>query len=289
MKYLVTGANGQLGRETVLALQAAGEDVTGIGREGVDFSKPGTVAAAIRGYQADWVINCAAYTQVDRAEEEPDLAFCINRDSAGEVAKGVASYGGRLLHVSTDYVFNGEQSHPYREEDTPAPINVYGQSKWEGEQAVQQALPNALILRTAWVYGAHGNNFVKTILRLAQEREELRVVDDQIGTPTWTVDIAKATQTLMNNDASGIYHFTNEGVASWYDFSVEIVSIAKEIGLPTKVERIVPISTKEYPTAARRANCAVLSKEKIRCKLAYQVPHWEVSLRVYMRLLNSKE
>lgn len=279
MKFLVTGANGQLGRETVLALQAAGEEVIGIGRDEVDFSRPDQVAAAISQHQADWVINCAAYTKVDKAEEEQKLAFLVNRDSAREVAKGVASYGGRLLHVSTDYIFNGEQSHPYNEEDIAAPLSIYGQSKWEGEQAVKAIIPHAIILRTAWIYGVHGHNFVKTILRLAAEREELRVVDDQIGTPTWTADITQALQTLINRDARGIYHFTNEGVCSWYDFAVEIVAMANEFGLPVKIQKIIPIPTQEYPTAAKRAAYTVLSKEKVRAVLNYSIPHWRLSLK----------
>ena len=283
MKILVTGANGQLGKETVLALQAAGEDVVGIGREELDFSEPAKVAAGISQYQADWVINCAAYTKVDKAEEERELAFCINRDSAREVAKGVASYGGRLLHVSTDYVFNGEQSHPYTEEDTPSPLSVYGQSKWEGEKAVQDILPEAIVLRTAWVYGAHGHNFVKTILRLAADRDELRVVDDQIGTPSWTADISKAILVLIKKDAKGVFHFTNEGVCSWYDFAVEIVKLAKELGFPIRVQHVMPIPTQEFPTAATRAAYTVLSKKKIRTVLNNPIPHWIYSLASMLR------
>ncbi len=185
MKVLVTGANGQLGRETVLALQAEGEDVVAIDRAELDFSDPALVAEGIAGFGADWVINCAAYTQVDKAEEDRELAFLINRDSARAVAEGVQSAGGRLLHVSTDFIFGGDQSRPYKEEDFANPLGVYGQSKWEGEQAVREVLPNAVVLRTAWVYGVHGHNFVKTMLRLAAERNELHVVvcEDHVDSP----------------------------------------------------------------------------------------------------------
>ena len=174
MKLLVTGANGQLGKELQLMLQASGEEVVGITRHDIDFSEPDTVARKISEHKADWVINCAAYTQVDKAEEDKQLAFLVNRDSAKATAEGVKSYGGKLLHVSTDFIFDGRQSHPYSEEDIANPLGAYGQSKWEGEEAVRAVLPDTIILRTAWVYGIHGNNFVKTMLRLMSERDRWR-------------------------------------------------------------------------------------------------------------------
>jgi len=285
MKYLVTGAAGQLGRETVLALQAAGEDVIGIRRQELDFSKPDQVAEGIRAYQADWVVNCAAYTHVDQAEQEQELAFRVNRDSAKAVAEGVAAYGGRLLHVGTDFVFGSEQSHPYTEHDPANPLGVYGQSKWEGEQAVEAVMADAVILRTAWVYGIHGHNFVKTMLRLAAERDELRVVDDQIGTPAWTADITRALLSLIDADARGVFNFTNEGVASWYDFASEIIANASELGFPLKVKKISPIPTADFPTPATRPAYSVLSKVKIRQSLDYPIPHWRKSLTAMMQAL----
>jgi dTDP-4-dehydrorhamnose reductase len=289
VKVLVTGAGGQLGGETVLALQARGEDVIGIDREELDFSQPDRVADAIHDYRADWVINCAAYTQVDKAEQEQELAFRVNRDSARAVAEGVASYAGRLLHVSTDFIFGGEQSHPYTEDDAANPLGVYGQSKWQGEQAVQAVMPNAVIVRTAWVYGLHGHNFVKTMLRLAAERDELRVVDDQIGTPSWTADITRALVSLIEADASGVFNFTNEGVASWYDFASEIIANASQLGFPLKVKKIVPIPSADFPTPARRPAYSVLSKAKIRPMLDYPIPHWRDSLRTMMQGLDAPE
>jgi len=286
MKVLVTGAAGQLGRETVPALQAAGEDVIGIDRQELDFSKPDQVAEGICAYQADWVINCAAYTNVDKAEQEQELAFRVNRDSAKAVAEGVASYGGRLLHVSTDFIFGGEQSHPYAEDDPAHPLGVYGQSKWEGEQGVQAVMPDAVILRTAWVYGSHGHNFVKTMLRLAAERDELRVVDDQIGTPAWTADITRALCSLIEADASGVFNFTNEGVASWYDFASEIIVNARELDLPVKVKKISPIPSVDFPLPATRPAYSVLSKVKIRQALDYPIPHWRESLTAMMQELS---
>jgi len=286
MRYLVTGAAGQLGRETVLALQAAGEDVIGIDRQELDFSQPDQVAEGIAAHRADWVINCAAYTHVDKAEQEQELAFRVNRDSAKAVAEGVASYGGRLLHVSTDFIFGGEQSHPYAEDDPAHPVGVYGQSKWEGEQAVQAVMPDAVILRTAWVYGSHGHNFVKTMLRLAAEREELRVVDDQIGTPAWTADITRALLSLIEVDARAVFNFTNEGVASWYDFASEIIAVARDLGFPLKVKKISPIPSVDFPTPATRPAYSVLSKVRIRQVLDYPIPHWRDSLREMMQGLS---
>ncbi len=288
MKYLVTGASGQLGRETLISLQAEDRDVIGVGRREVDFSRPGQVAEAIANRRADWVINCAAYTHVDKAEEERQQAFMVNRDSARAVAEGVASYGGRLLHVSTDFVFAGEQSHPYAEDDPVSPRSVYGQSKWEGEQAVREVMPDALIVRTAWVYGIHGHNFVKTMLRLAAERDELTVVDDQVGTPTWTADITRALLSLIDANASGAFHFTNEGVASWYDFACEIVDYAKSLGFPVRARAVVPIPTSDFPLPACRPSYSVLSKVKIRPLLNCPIPHWRGSLGTMMTALRER-
>jgi len=285
MKVLVTGASGQLGRETVLALQAAGKDVVGTDRKELDFSRPDTVAERIAAHQADWVINCAAYTHVDKAEEEREQALLVNRDSAKAVAEGVAAYGGRLLHVSTDFIFDGEQSHPYAEPDPANPLGVYGQSKWEGERAVRETMPDAVIVRTAWVYGVHGHNFVKTMLRLAAERDELRVVDDQIGTPAWTADISRALLSLIEADARGVFHFTNEGVASWYDFASEIIANARDLGFPLKVQKISPIPSTDFPLPATRPAYSVLSKVKIRQVLDYPIPHWCDSLRAMMQAM----
>lgn len=286
---MVTGANGQLGRETVLALQAEGEPCIAVGRGELDFSRPEKVADAVAAFEADWVVNCAAYTHVDKAEEDRDLAFMVNRDAARAVAEGVRLSGGRLLHVSTDFVFGGEQSVPYGEDDLTNPLGVYGQSKLEGEQCIREVLPDALILRTAWVYGQYGNNFVKTILRLASERTELRVVDDQVGTPSWTGDIVDAMRTLISKEIEGIFHFTNEGVASWYDFAVEIVLAAKKAGYPVVMENIHPIPTRDYPLPARRPAYSVMSKVRIRECLDYRIPHWRASLKRMLEQQNKSK
>jgi len=282
MKILVTGAAGQLGREIVLALQDRKNKVVAIDRPELDFAQPDKVSEGIAQERADWVINCAAYTQVDQAEQEPDLAYLINRDSALAVAEGVKSYGARLLHISTDFIFDGHQATPYSENDQANPLSVYGRSKWEGERAVLQAMPEAVVLRTAWVFGVHGNNFVKTMLRLAAERDQLGVVDDQVGTPSWTWDIACAVRALMLADTSGVYNFTNEGVASWYDFACEIIDSARRFGRPVKTKMVKPIPTSDYPTPAVRPAYSVLSKRKIRGLLDYDIPHWRRSLHAML-------
>ncbi len=285
MKILVTGANGQLGHETLLMLQNKGIDAVGIGRKELDFSQPEKVAKYIASQRADWVINCAAYTQVDKAEDDAELAFRVNRDAAKAVAEGVQRYAGRLLHISTDFIFDGKQSHPYKENDPARPLGVYGQSKWEGEQAVREILPRAIILRTAWVYGVFGNNFVKTILRLGSEREELGVIDEQLGSPSSTVDISQAMYALIEKECTGVYHFTNEGIASWYDFAQAIVEEARSLEFDLKIKRLKPIPTHAYPTPAARPAYSVLSKEKIRGILDYPVPHWRTSLKTMLKKL----
>jgi len=279
MKILVTGSTGQLGCEVVRMFNMDGMEVTGIGRKTLDFCQPEQVMEWVSRFKADWVINCAAYTRVDMAEQEPDKAFLINRDATRAVAEGVRSYQGRLLHISSDFIFDGQQSHPYSEEDAPNPLGVYGQSKLEGEEAVLEVMPEALILRTAWVYGAQGNNFVKTILKFASERNEIQVIDDQLGSPTWSNDLANTIGTMINSEASGIYNFTNEGVASWYDLANEVVIVASQLGYPVKTAYVRPMPACDYKALATRPAYSVLSKRKIRNVLNFHIPHWRESLR----------
>jgi dTDP-4-dehydrorhamnose reductase len=269
MRVLVTGGDGQLGTEVVREFTRLGHEVLAPSPEEIDFLDPDTLAARAGALQADWVVNCAAYTQVDRAESEPGQAFTINRDSAGRLAAVAAETGGRMLHVSTDFVFDGKQSRPYREDDEPAPLSVYGRSKWEGDKAVLAALPGAIILRTAWVYGVHGNNFVKTMLRLAREGRPLRVVDDQIGTPTWTADIVQAMVALVEADASGVFHFTSAGETSWCEFARVILAEAMQLGFEVKTRTVAAIPTTEYPLPATRPHYSVLESP---------IPPWRDSL-----------
>lgn len=285
MKILVTGAQGQLGREVVLSLRESAYNAIGAGRAELDLSKPDTVANRVAAFGADWVVHCAAYTQVDKAEQESELAFTVNRDGARAVAEGAKQSGSRILTISTDFVFDGAQSTPYSEDDEPKPLSVYGNSKWQGEQSIREVLPDATVLRTAWVYGVYGQNFVRTILRLAAERQQLRVVDDQVGTPTWTRDIARTIQTLIETGQPGILNYTNEGIASWYDFALQTIEYARELGFPIKLQELLPIPSSEYPLPAARPAFSVLSKEKVRPLLPWKNPHWRTSLYNMMEQL----
>lgn len=279
MKLLVTGVTGQLGSDLVATLKGQDHEVIAADEERMNFLQPQQAAAMVRAEQPDWVINCAAYTQVDKAESEPQAAFTINRDAPAHLAQAVADYGGRFLQVSTDFVFDGSQARPYTEQDAPNPLGVYGQSKLEGERAVLDALPDAVILRTAWVYGVHGHNFVKTMLRLAGEGKPLRVVSDQVGTPTWTRDIVMAITALLEQQAAGTFHFTAAGETSWQGFANAIFEEAVAAGIELKTTRAEPIPTTEYPTAATRPAYSVLDTDKIGPYLPVPIPGWRDSLK----------
>ena len=285
MRILVTGATGQLGSEVVDGFRRAGYDVLAPGHQELDLLQPEQAAASVGSLQADWVINCAAYTQVDKAESDAGSAFIVNRDSAGSLARAVADYGGRLLQVSTDFVFDGTQRTPYRESDKPDPLGVYGQSKLEGEQAVLQALPEAVVLRTAWVYGIRGHNFVKTMLRLALAGKPLRVVDDQTGTPTWARDIASAIAMLVAADARGTFHYTNAGETSWHGFACAILDEAAAAGFKVKTDDVTPIPTSAYPTPATRPAYSVLNTDKIRPLLDAPIANWRERLKTMLQEL----
>ncbi|MFM7425904.1 MAG: dTDP-4-dehydrorhamnose reductase [Elainella sp.] len=296
-QILLIGQDGQVGRDLVKPLSALGT-VVAVGRQQIDLAQPDQIGAAIQSFAPDLIVNAAAYTAVDRAETEPELAFTVNAAAPKQMALAAQSLKIPLIHISTDYVFDGSKSSPYLETDATNPLGVYGHSKLAGEQEIQQVQAQHpefqyAILRTAWVYGAQGKgNFVKTMLRLGAERPEVRVVDDQIGTPTWSGDIAKAIATLAQNflaaeagtlsldgSLSGLYHFTNSGAASWYDFAVAIFEEAKSLGLPLTLERVVPITTPEYPTPTQRPAYSVLSNQKIKSILQAPAPQWRQSLR----------
>ena len=279
MRVLVTGATGQLGSDFCELAEHNGLEVLKPTRAEFDLEQGGDdIRRTITQSQADWVVNCAAYTDVDKAEYEADRAFKINRDAVRVIAQAVTDTGGRLLHISTDYVFAGDQCSPYTETADAAPLSAYGKSKLEGELAAFEACPHTLLLRIGWVYGVRGNNFVKAILRSASEREELRVVDDQYGSPSWTRDISGAMLALIRDECDGIYHFSNEGVASRYDFAAAIIDIAKYLGAEFRITRIIPVASEDYPTAARRPLYSVLNKSKIRSVLKHGIPHWRSSL-----------
>lgn len=283
-KILLTGITGQLGQELSPILQAVGV-VTRCDRQTLDLAKPDSIRQVMAAVKPEVVVNCAAYTAVDKAETEPDLAMAINGTGVGILAAECHQLGARLIHVSTDYVFDGTQSHPYQETDRTHAIGQYGASKLAGEEAIRQVGGDAIILRTAWVYGTGGSgNFVKTMLRLGAQREELGVVTDQIGSPTWTGDLAAAIASMVQLAIpAGTYHYTNSGVASWYDFAIAIFEEAQALNFPLQIQRVKPISTAEYPTPARRPAYSVLSLAKIAATLGTYPPHWRQGLRQMLR------
>ncbi|HLZ85447.1 MAG TPA: dTDP-4-dehydrorhamnose reductase [Caulobacteraceae bacterium] len=286
MKALVTGAGGQLASELV-ATPPDGWTVETISEIELDIRDAGAVRAAVMRSSPDLLLNAAAYTAVDRAESEPEIAWAVNRDGAANLARAAVEAGARIAHVSTDFVFDGQASRAYRPEDAPAPLGVYGASKLAGEVAVQEAAPNALILRTAWVYSPHGGNFLKTMLRLMAERGEVRVVADQIGTPTSATTLAEALWGLCGAGAQGIHHHTDAGVASWYDFAQAIGEDGHAAGLLERAPRVLPIRTEDYPTPARRPAFSVLDKTSTWAILGRPSPHWRCALRAVLRRLAS--
>lgn len=277
MKALILGAAGQVGRAL---LQAAprGARAVGMDRAACDIADPAQVDRAIADVAPDVVFNAAAYTAVDQAEAEPGAAHALNAVAPGIIAAAARRAGSRIVHLSTDFVFDGRASTPYRPGDLAAPLSVYGRTKLAGEQEVASADPSALILRTAWVYSAGGANFVSTMLRLMDQRDEIQVVADQVGTPTHAASLARASWALAAGGAEGIFHYTDAGVASWYDFAVAIEEEARAAGLIGKKVAVVPTSTEHFPTPARRPRFSVLDKSAAWARIG-TAPHWRVNLR----------
>ena len=276
MNILLTGCNGQLGNEIQLLEKDYGQhrffntDVAEL-----DITNQLAVADFVGRNEIDGIINCAAYTAVDKAEDNKELCTTLNTVAPAYLAAAVEKRGGWIVQVSTDYVFNGKAHKPYMETDTPSPDSVYGSTKLAGELGVQKFCKRAMVIRTAWLYSTFGNNFVKTMIRLGKERAELGVVFDQIGTPTYAGDLAKAIMTAVEKGIKpGVYHFSNEGVTSWYDFTKAIHRIA---GITTC--KVRPIHTSEYPTPANRPHFSVLDKTKIKETYDMEIPYWEESLR----------
>lgn len=269
MKILITGVNGQVGYELMNALRDTG-DVIGLNRTQMNLADLNQVRYVVQSIKPDLIINPGAYTAVDQAEQEPELTMLINGRAPGVLAEEAKKIGAAIIHYSTDYVFDGCKTTPYKEDDEPNPINVYGKTKLAGEHAIQAVGVPHLILRTSWIYGARGKNFLLTILRLAKERDELRVVADQIGAPTWCCTIAEATANVISlfiasNDHarwwegnSGVYHLSAQGNTSWYEFAQTILESTTFEKKPV----IIPISTEEYPTPAKRPHYSVLSSER---------------------------
>jgi dTDP-4-dehydrorhamnose reductase len=282
-RILITGGAGQVGTELTSLLSQRAE-VISLNRQACDLSNLGQISTIVKSYSPSAIINAAAYTNVDRAETEVELVRSIDGLAPGILAVTARELNIPLIHLSTDYVFDGRNSTPYLETDPTAPSSVYGQAKREGEMEIERIGGKYLNLRTAWVYGSYGkSNFVKTMLRLGSTREEIRVVSDQIGTPTWAKTIATTIDRLLPQLAlgeleSGTYHLTNSGVASWYDFAIAIFDRAKILGFPLKVKTVIPITTAEYPTPAVRPNYSVLSHQKLSRVLQYTLPHWQQDL-----------
>lgn len=280
---MLTGKDGQLGKALVEKIPA-GVKIVVLGRQELDLSNKEACHNAVLEHRPDWVLNAGAYTAVDRAESEPDLAMAVNAVAPQAFAQALGEVGGHLLQVSTDFVFNGTQSHPYHPDQPVDPISVYGATKAEGERLVQRSLPstNYCILRTSWVYGPVGNNFCLTMLRLhrlkSAQNETLNVVADQIGCPTSTLSLARACWSAINHRTAGIHHFCDAGAASWYDFAIAIGDAGVEAGIIDQSAKVVPITSSEYPTPAKRPGYSLLDCTATRNALELEANHWQREL-----------
>ena len=287
---LVTGSYGQLGNEIrILTENEPNFRMFLTDVDTLDICDYGAVEKFVKENSIDLIMNCAAYTAVDKAEDNEEICHRVNAVAPYNLAKAAAAQGAELIHISTDYVFDGRSPVPYTEDMPATGLSVYGKTKREGELKIQEVLPSAVIIRTAWLYSEFGNNFVKTMIKLGKERDKLNVVFDQVGTPTYALDLAKAMVTAAKqifangNIYGGIYHFTNEGVCSWYDFTIKIHELA---GI--KSCKVSPIESKDYPAKAPRPSFSVLNKAKIKKTFSIEIPHWEASLRsCIVQLLNS--
>lgn len=281
---LVTGSNGQVGKE----LEQLADDYPQYrfvfaSRDDMQLHLFGLVENFFIATKPQYCINCAAYTAVDKAEAEEELAMLVNGEAVGNLAAVCKKYQTKFIHISTDYVFDGQSETPYKEDDATGPINTYGKSKLLGEQLCMKEDPDAIIIRTAWVYSSFGNNFVKTMMRLMNERNELNVVVDQIGSPTYAADLAKAILDIVSSGKweSGIYHYSNEGKISWFEFAQAIKEITSSKGV------VHPIETAQYPTPACRPHYSLLNKEKIKSTYSVTVPGWEASLKTCIQILHN--
>jgi dTDP-4-dehydrorhamnose reductase len=285
MKVLLFGSSGQVGSECRRVFASNGWDVLALTRNDADFCKPEDIYSVIKKIKPDVVVNACAYTAVDKAETESDIAKLVNGDSVGSIGKACSELKIPTIHISTDYVFNGRSSSPYKETDLVAPMGVYGESKLSGEHQLQIENPKHIILRTSWVFSKHGNNFVKTMLRVGAERNELRVVSDQFGCPTYAADIAEtisAVITTLENELHfsgwGLYHCSNVGECSWHEFAEAIFVIAVDTGLLDKAPKVNSITTDQYPTPTVRPAYSVLDCSKLETLLGESMPSWKIGL-----------
>ena len=288
---LVTGAYGQLGNEVrILSAKYPEYNFMFTDVDSLDICDKDELIDFVTGNDIRYIINCAAYTAVDKAEDDSELCEKINATAVKNLGLAAAEAGAGIIHVSTDYVFDGTSCRPYTEDMPTKPCSVYGKTKLKGEKNLLKVCPNAIVIRTAWLYSPFGNNFVKTMIKLGSERESLNVIFDQVGTPTYAEDLADAILKAMDqtidtdHDKGGIYHFSNEGVCSWYDFTIKIHEIA---GIKTC--KVNPIETKDYPTKAARPHYSVLNKSKIKQAFNITIPHWESSLKNCIKELSEQE
>jgi dTDP-4-dehydrorhamnose reductase len=296
-KILVTGRNGQIGHELLRALKPLGE-VIGVDREAMDLADADSIRGAIREANPAIIVNAAAYTAVDKAETEAGLAMRINGIAPGIMAEEAARAGALLVHFSTDYVFDGAKKTPYREADVAKPLNSYGRSKLAGEAAVRASGARHLIFRASWIYSARGSNFVRTMLRLAREQNELRIVNDQVGAPTWARSVADMTARALKaycdnpgrrEEFGGLYHLAARGAVSWYEFAEAIFARAQTMDARVKAPRLIPIPSSEYPLAARRPANSRLSTARLRTAFGIVPPRWDVALRQCFEELGNGE
>ena len=286
MRILVTGSNGQLGSEMVaLQAQQTHHQWFNLDINELDITDKNAVEQFVVNNKIDGIINCAAYTNVDKAEEDVALCYKVNRDAPQYLAQAIEKVGGFIIHISTDYVFDGTNNIPYTEQDKPNPVTIYGKSKIEGEQYVCESCKQHIIIRTAWVYSSYGKNFVKIMIKLGEEKPSLGVIFDQIGSPTYARDLAKAIITIVNQGIKpGIYNFSNEGVISWYDFTKHIHQLANITSC-----KVAPIHTADYPTLAQRPHFSVLDKTKIKNTYNIEIPYWRDSLEECIQLLEQQK
>ncbi|WP_033927471.1 dTDP-4-dehydrorhamnose reductase [Sphingomonas sp. 35-24ZXX] len=276
MKVLIVGGKGQLGR-SLAATAPDDAEIVSHDIDTLDIADADALRACVADVRPELLLNAAAYTAVDKAESEEDVALAVNGTAVGAMSAAAREFGARLVHVSTDFVFDGISGVPYAPDAPPNPVSAYGRTKLAGEKA---AGPDSLVVRTAWVYAPTGGNFVRTMLRMMGERPEVRVVADQIGTPTYAPDLAKALWAMARQGVTGTHHYTDSGVASWYDFAVAIQEEALSFGLLDKAVPVIPIATAEFPTSARRPHYSVLDKSSTIAALGATAPHWRTNLRV---------
>jgi dTDP-4-dehydrorhamnose reductase len=286
MNILITGCNGQLGNEMqLLEKENPQHKFFNTDVADLDITDRAAINAFVNDHAIDGIVNCAAYTAVDKAESNQQLCTLLNSEAPAYLAASIESRGGWMIQISTDYVFNGTNHTPYVETDTPSPNSIYGNTKLAGELAASKFCKRTMIIRTAWLYSTFGNNFVKTMIRLGKERPQMGVVFDQIGTPTNARDLAVAIMTAVNKGITpGVYHFSNEGVISWYDFTIAIHRIA---GITTC--KVLPLHTSEYPSAAPRPAYSVLDKTKIKTTYGIDIPYWEESLKECIEILMKQQ